>query len=111
MGFVNVKGSCITTLEPMTEKIISKNKKIIISHSKRFLKIINNTKRQKPSLLEVIFFRISRNKIKTMLDENYKNYTYYKEHGWFDSDYFYPVNLNNIEKLLGKLVDYILKNS
>jgi hypothetical protein len=41
------------------------------------------------------------------LDENFKDYVYYKEMGWFDSAFFYPVKLNPLKKLTGKIFDAI----
>jgi hypothetical protein len=29
------------------------------------------------------------------------------ENGWFESDYYYPVNLNPIKKLIGKFFDVV----
>ena len=35
-----------------------------------------------------------------------RDYHYYKEKGWFESDYFYPTSLGLIEKLAGHLLDF-----
>jgi hypothetical protein len=40
-----------------------------------------------------------------MLNENYRDYTYYREHGWFESNYYYPVKLNPFKKLIGRFFD------
>jgi hypothetical protein len=40
-----------------------------------------------------------------MLDENWGDYTCYRDKGWSESDYFYPVKLNPFKKLAGKLSD------
>lgn len=50
-------------------------------------------------------FRMARSSMKKMLNENGQDYTYYKENGWFESDYFYPIRLNTLKKLAGKLFD------
>ena len=42
-----------------------------------------------------------------MLNENFRDYTYCMENGWFESDYYYPVKLNPFKKLTGKLFDMI----
>jgi hypothetical protein len=42
---------------------------------------------------------------KSTLNETYRDYTYYREQGWFESDYFYPVKLNLFKKLTGKIFD------
>jgi hypothetical protein len=45
--------------------------------------------------------------MKSMLNEEYKDYRYYKEKGWFESDYYYPAKLSLVKKLAGKLFDMI----
>jgi len=42
-----------------------------------------------PSLFKLMIFRMSRSTAKLMLNENYRDYTYYREHGWFESNYYY----------------------
>jgi hypothetical protein len=58
-----------------------------------------------PSLWWLMVFRMGRTSIKKMLDENWRDYTYYRDKGWFESDYFYPVKLNPFKKLTGKIFD------
>jgi hypothetical protein len=43
--------------------------------------------------------------MKSMLNVKYKDYRYYKEKGWFESDYFYSIKLSQIKKLTGKIFD------
>jgi len=38
------------------------------------------------------------------LMKNWRDYTYYRDKGWFESDYFYPVKLNPFKKLTGKIL-------
>ena len=40
-----------------------------------------------------------------MPDENYRDYNYYKNHGWFESDFYYPVKISYLKKLSGKIFD------
>ena len=39
------------------------------------------------------------------LDERSFDYRYYRDKGWFESDYFYPVRLDPVKKLAGKFID------
>jgi hypothetical protein len=41
------------------------------------------------------------------LDESYRDYTYYTEQGWFESDYYYPTGLGPFKKGAGKLFDWL----
>ena len=52
-----------------------------------------------------------RTKIRLMLDETWRDYTYYRDKGWFGADYFYPVRLNPLKKAAGRLFDYTAARS
>lgn len=107
LGFNVVKGFCITTLEPMTEKGQKKNNEIIDKQSRKFYSELIKKEYPTPSLFKLMLFRMSRSSIKLMLTEKFKDYAYYKEKGWFESDYYYPVKLNLFKRLNGKLFDKI----
>ncbi len=105
LGFNVVKGCCLTTLEPMTEKRQKQNDKIIDKHSQRFYSKLIKKEYPTPSLLKLAMFRMARSAIKIMLNENFRDYNYYRENGWFESDYFYPVKLSPFKKSIGKFFD------
>jgi len=105
LGFNVVKGCCITTLEPMTEKGRGKIDRIIDRQSKRFYATLMKKEYPSPSLFKLMVFRMSRSSMKIMLNENFRDYTYYLEKGWFESGYYYPVKLNPVKKLIGKFLD------
>ncbi len=107
LGFNVVKGSCITTVEPVTEKRQKKNDKIIDKHSKRFYSKLIKKEYPNPSLFMLMMFRIARSRIKILQNETFRDYNYYMRNGWFKSDYYYPVRLNPFKKLLGKFFDII----
>jgi len=107
LGFNVVKGCCITTLEPMTEKGQKKTDKIIDQQSKKFYSKLIKKEYPTPSLFKLMIFRMSRSSMKIMLNESFRDYNYYMEKGWFESDYYYPVKLNPLKKLIGKLFDAI----
>ena len=105
MGFHISKGCCINTLEPMTElqheKLIKKMKET----SQRFYKeLLRPT--PSPSYFRLMMFRVSRPLIKSA-GEKYRDYHYYKEKGWFDTDYYYPTSLGLPRKLAGNLFDLL----
>jgi multimeric flavodoxin WrbA len=107
MGFNVVKGCCINSLEPMTEKGRIKIDKIIDKQSNKFYAKLIKKEYPTPSLFELMIFRMSRTSRKIMLNESFRDYTYCQESGWFESDYYYPVRLNPLKKLAGKLFDII----
>jgi len=105
LGFNVVRGSCITTLEPMTERDQRKIDGILAAHSKRFYERLSEPPYPVPTLSRLMIFRMSRTSIR-QLDETYRDYTYYRDKGWFESDYFYAARLNVFKKAAGSLFDY-----
>ncbi len=105
LGFNVVKGCCIKTLEPMTEKSQMEFDRIIDLQSKYFYAKLVKSEYPSPSLWWLMVFRMGRTSMRKMLDENWRDYTYYRDKGWFVSEYFYPVKLNPFKKLTGKLFD------
>jgi hypothetical protein len=111
LGFNVVKGSCITTLEPMTEEDQQKINSILAAQSKRFYERLSRPSYPVPSLFKLMLFRKARTNIRLMLNETNRDYRYCREQGWFESDYFYPTRLNLLKKAAGKLFDYTSSRS
>jgi multimeric flavodoxin WrbA len=107
LGFNVVKGSCTTALDPMSEKERQKIDSITAAHSRRFHAGLSRPAYPVPSLLKLGGFRAARTSMRLMLDETSRDYTYYRDKGWFESDYFYPVRLGALKKATGGLVDLI----
>jgi multimeric flavodoxin WrbA len=105
LGFNVVKGCSLKTLEPMTEKAQKKFDMLIEIQSKKFYTQLIKKEYPSPSLWWLMVFRMGRTSMHKMLDENWRDYVYYRNKGWFNSDYFYPVKLNPVKKLSGKLFD------
>jgi hypothetical protein len=59
-----------------------------------------------PSFFRLMMFRVSRQLIKSV-GEKYRDYQYYEEKGWFESDYYYPTSLGLPKKLAGYLFDFM----
>lgn len=107
LGFNVVKGSCITSLEPVTEKGQKKIDDKLDEHSKRFYSQLIKNQYPSPPLIKLMAFRMSRTSLKLLLNEEFKDYRHYKEKGWFKSDYYYPVKLGLFKKMMGNLFDMI----
>jgi multimeric flavodoxin WrbA len=110
LGFNTVKGTCVTTFDPMTEKERQKIDRALAEHSRRFYESMAKTAYPVPMWLKLWGFRMGRTSIRLMLDESSRDYTYYKERGWFESDYYYPVHLGVLRKSAGSLFDSMAKN-
>ncbi len=105
LGFHVSKGCCVTTLEPMTKLQQKKLTQKIKKASARFYKeLLRPT--PPPSFFRLMLFRMTRTHIK-YIDQNYRDFQYYKEKGWFEADYYYPTSLGLPKRLAGYLFDFI----
>jgi multimeric flavodoxin WrbA len=107
LGFNVVGGSCITAFEPMGEKERGKMRQALASHSSRFYRQLLKPARPAPSLFQLMVFRMGRTSIKRMLGAESRDYTYYRDRGWFESDYFYPSRLNPLKRAAGASFDWL----
>jgi multimeric flavodoxin WrbA len=105
LGFHVSKGCCVTALDPMTKLQQKKLAEKIKKASARFHKdLLRPT--PAPSFFRLMLFRMSRTSIKS-IDQKYRDYRYYKEKGWFESDYFHATSLGLIKRLAGSLFDLL----
>ncbi|MEZ5070784.1 MAG: flavodoxin family protein [Bacteroidales bacterium] len=106
LGFNRIRGIVLNTLEPMTEKARRANDRSIDKLCLKYHRVLCKQAYPVPSLFKLLLYRLSRSTMKIMLDENFRDYTYFTEKGWFESDYYYPVALNPVKKYLGRFFDY-----
>ncbi|MCX6550501.1 MAG: flavodoxin family protein [Acidobacteria bacterium] len=106
LGFNVVKGSCVNSLEPMTHRQHRTNDRVLRAHSTRFHDRLSRPSLPAPTFLHLMMFRMGRTKVRLLLDESWRDYTYYRDKGWFEADYFYPVRLSPFKKAAGHLFDY-----
>ncbi len=111
LGFNVAKGSCVMAFDPMTDREKQKIDRVLDAHARRFHKQLAKPAYPPPSLLKVMLFRNARTKMRLMLTKNDRDYTYYRDKGWFESDYFYPARLNAFRKAAGSLSDYLAAKS
>jgi hypothetical protein len=111
LGFNVVKGSRVVSLEPLTERQRRANEAIIAAHAARFHEQLSRPALPTPTFFHLMMFRMGRTKIRLMLDETWRDYTYYRDKGWFEADYFYPVRLTPLKKAAGRLFDYTAARS
>lgn len=110
LGFNIVKGRVIISLEPMTDKQQKKTDRVLARHSRQFYERLMKPTPSTPTVFKLMIFRMSRTSLKLMLDDNYRDYTYYRDKGWFESDYFYPTRLGLLKKAAGNLFDSLAKS-
>ena len=105
LGFNTVKGTFFTALEPMTEKERAKLDRALEGQSRRFHARLMKSDHPVPSVFMLMGFRMGRTSMRLELDETSYDYRYYRDQGWFESDYFYPTRLGPLKKLAGGLFD------
>lgn len=106
-GFHVTRGSCVTTLEPTTERQQKKLAREIELSSERFYRGLMRQAPPPPSLFRLMLFRVSRTNLMVILDEKYRDYNHYREKGWFESDFYYDTSLGPAKKLAGYLFDFL----
>jgi len=105
LGFNTVKGTVITVLEPMTEKEKRQRARVLADHGRRFYERLTGPAYPAPSLIMLMGFRMGRTSMKLELDEESYDFRYYRDKGWFESGYFYPVRLGPAKKAAGRLFE------
>jgi multimeric flavodoxin WrbA len=107
LGFNFVKGSCSTALEPMSELDRHKMDEALAKQSRRFYQQLLKPAYPIPSIFQLMAFRMSRTSMKLTLGDDNRDYTYYRDHGWFDSDYYYPTRIAPFKKAVGATFDWM----
>jgi multimeric flavodoxin WrbA len=107
LGFNVEKGSCLRTLEPMDDNALEKMGRKLAGQSRRFHSRLLQPAHPQPSLFGLMKFRMSRTGFRLSLSEDKRDFTYYRDQGWFESDYFYPARLGPLKKAAGAAFDWI----
>ncbi|MDU7336893.1 MAG: NAD(P)H-dependent oxidoreductase [Clostridium sp.] len=105
LGFYTSRGCVLQTLEPTSEAMCIKNDKKIKKAAEAFYKAMMNGT-SSPSLFRLMMFRMTRTMIGKMQHKGYRDYCYFKELGWFESDYYYPTSLGLFKKAMGYFFDF-----
>lgn len=112
LGFNVVKGSSITclknpntALEPMMEEERRRMDEALARHARRFHEQLSSPAFPAPSMLQLWAFRMARTGIELELGDDDRDHAYYRDHGWFDSDYYYPTKLGPLKRAAGAAFD------
>ncbi|HNS52132.1 MAG TPA: flavodoxin family protein [Anaerolineae bacterium] len=105
VGYTTVKGICFTALEPMTLREGQILDRILAGHARRYPASLEGPGYPAPSLLMLMGFRMARTSIRLELDDSSRDYQYFAEKGWLESDYSYPTHLGSLKKGSGKVFD------
>ena len=89
----------------MSEKEKKKIDRTLAAQSRRFHERLAKPAYPAPTLFNLMAFRWARTSIGLMLDDGSRDYTYYEDKGWFESDYYYPARLGGLKRAAGSLFD------
>jgi len=106
LGFNVVKGVCLRTLEPLDEAARERMQRKLDGLSRRLLARLRRPAYKRPSLFALMVFRLSRTGFRRGLGEDKRDHAYYRERGWFQSDYWYPTRLGPFKKAAGAFFDW-----
>lgn len=107
-GFTVSKGASLNTLDPITAAQQTRLAFEMAKASGRFWKAMNRKAIPKPSFFRLMMFRITRTMLKTF-ELRFRDYDYYREKGWFESDYYYATSLGPLKKTSGYVFDWIAR--
>jgi hypothetical protein len=84
---------------------------VLARHVRRFHERLTGQPFPEPSLLQLFGFRTARTSMRLELAEDRPDYVYYRDHGWFDSGYFYPTRLGPLKRAAGAAFDRMAARS
>lgn len=105
LGFDVVKGSVSSTLEPMTAKATRKMEEQLRRQAERFHRELMKPAFRSPTLFKLIMFRMGRTGIRRHA-QGLLDWDYYRDKGWFESDYYYPTRLGWTKRAVGAFFDW-----
>lgn len=105
LGFSVVKGTCSKAFEPMTEGERAKRDAVLAKQAARFHERLSEPAGRAPGMFQLFVFRYARTSMSVELDDTSRDYRYYADKGWFESDYYYPTRLGPAKRLAGTIFD------
>jgi multimeric flavodoxin WrbA len=118
LGFNVVKGCRIvcrknpdTAHEPLLDEERRRMDDALARQSRRFHDQLMGPAYPEPTLLQLFGFRMARTSMRLELPESRPDHAYYRDHGWFGSDYFYPTRLGTLKRAAGAAFDRMAARS
>ncbi len=118
LGFNVVKGSRIvcrknpdTAHEPMLGEERRRMDEALARQSRRFHEQLASRPFPEPTMFQLFAFRMARTSMRLELAEDRPDHAYYRDHGWFDSDYYYPTKLGPLKRAAGAAFDRMAARS
>ena len=112
LGFNVVKGSRVvcrknpsSALEPIVERERRDMEEVLAGQSRRFHAQLSSPPYPVPSILQLAVFRMARTSFNLELGDDSRDHVYYRDRGWYDSDYYYPTRLGPLKRAAGAAFD------
>ena len=113
-GMKTVKGAVISGgIYPATaqkEEINVKDKIKLNKALERFKKELFSNKVRKPSLFKMFIFSATRASMKYLEEALPADKQFFKDQGWLEAEYYYPVKINIFKKAVSAFMDNMIKN-
>ena len=78
---------------------------VLARHGRRFHEQLTSPPFPEPKMLQLFGFRMARTSIKLELADDRPDHAYYRDRGWFDSEYYYPTKLGPLKRIAGTAFD------
>lgn len=118
LGFNVVPGCCVTcrknpstAQDPIIEVERRRMDAVLARQVRRFHAGLLAPAFPPPSLLQLAGFRMARTSIRLELGADDRDHAYYRDHGWFEADYWYPARLGPVKRLAGAAFDLLAARS
>ncbi len=118
LGFNVVRGTCVvcrknpdTAHEPMLEEERRAMDDALARLAGRFHEQLTSDPFPRPTLLQLFGFRMARTSIGLEQPPDRPDHVYYRDRGWFESDYYYPARLGPLRRAAGAAFDRIAARS
>ncbi len=99
-GYLGVIAKYMKTDENYQNKISG----IMTEDAKKMKDFLSRGKNYKPKFTQILRFNLW--KISAIMKKDYYpgDYQYWKEKGWLDKEYYYPVTINSVQKILLQII-------
>lgn len=118
LGFNVVKGRrvvCRKNPDTAHEPLLAEERRAmdegLARLSRRFHEQLTRPPFPVPTMLRLLLFRMARTSIRLELADDRPDHAFFRDHGWFEADYFYPTRLGPVKRIAGAAADWMAARS
>ncbi|NHJ84995.1 MAG: NAD(P)H-dependent oxidoreductase [Asgard group archaeon] len=110
-GFdIETKLNTIAHLDALRPSFEQKERKKIAKSCQKFYNAVKKGKIKKPSIYDIVFFKIWQLNSIAVKSSYQTDYEYWKEQGWYESKYYFPVRIGLIKRMISAFAFSIVKS-